>query len=127
MATVFYKDPASISKHTEILLPGNRSVTIPIGELATIPDELAALIPENIPHLTVIMGDGSPKGQTSEAVVKQLVNYTGMDEVEQARLDAQADAEEGVAKAKASAKARGTKASDAKADIAETAEPAKGF
>jgi hypothetical protein len=109
MATVFYKDTAAINKFTEILLPGNRSLTIPIGELTTIPDELAELIPENIPHLTVIMGNGSPKGQTAEAVVKQLVNYTGQEEVEAAQ---KAEAEDGVAKAKASARARAVKTTD---------------
>lgn len=105
MATLFYKDTAAIHKYTEIILPGNRAVTIPIGELTTIPDELASFIPEGIPHLTVIMGDGSPKGQTAEAVIKNLPDFSALSEQEENK-----EVEDGVEKAKDSARGRGKKA-----------------
>jgi hypothetical protein len=95
VAQVLYKDASAIHKFTEIILGGNKAITIPIGELTHLPDEMAALIPENIPNLTVIMGDGSPKGQTAEAVIKTLPNFSALSDAEAKGK------EDGIASAKA--------------------------
>lgn len=108
MATLLYTDPASISRFTEILLPDNRSITLEVGVPTEISDELAAIIPHNIPRLSVFDSSGSPAGQTAQAVIKALPVFDSS-VAEAQDSAAKAEAQDSVAKAEAGAKGGGKK------------------